>query len=71
MTVIPRNTLRSLRTIILMVMLAANRTHAAEQLFPACPIRFIVPNGAGVTTDLLARSVAPTRALGEGALFAP
>ncbi len=32
---------------------------AAEPPFPSRPIRFIVPNGAGGTTDLVARSVAP------------
>ena len=32
---------------------------AAEPPFPVRPIRFIVPNGAGGTTDLVARSVAP------------
>ena len=32
---------------------------AAEAPFPSRPIRFIVPNGAGGTTDLVARSVAP------------
>jgi len=32
---------------------------AAEPSFPTRPIRFIVPNGAGGTTDLVARSVAP------------
>ena len=32
---------------------------AADLSFPSRPIRFIVPNGAGGTTDLVARSVAP------------
>ena len=32
---------------------------AADTSFPSRPIRFIVPNGAGGTTDLVARSVAP------------
>jgi tripartite-type tricarboxylate transporter receptor subunit TctC len=32
---------------------------AAVSSFPSRPIRFIVPNGAGGTTDLVARSVAP------------
>ena len=32
---------------------------AEAPLFPLRPIRFIVPNGAGGTTDLVARSVAP------------
>ena len=32
---------------------------AADPTFPSRPIRFIVPNGAGGTTDLVARSVAP------------
>ena len=32
---------------------------AADTVFPSRPIRFIVPNGAGGTTDLVARSVAP------------
>ncbi len=32
---------------------------AADTGFPTRPIRFIVPNGAGGTTDLVARSVAP------------
>lgn len=31
----------------------------AESTYPSRPIRFIVPNGAGGTTDLVARSVAP------------
>ncbi len=32
---------------------------AAEPQYPSRPIRFIVPNGAGGTTDLVARAVAP------------
>ena len=46
---------------------SAMRSHAAEPNFPSRPIRFIVPNGAGGTTDLVARSVAPklSDALGQ------
>src|SRR5688572_14823220 len=32
---------------------------AAEAPYPSRPLRFIVPNGAGGTTDLVARAVAP------------
>jgi tripartite-type tricarboxylate transporter receptor subunit TctC len=32
--------------------------HAAEPAFPARPIRFVVPNAAGGSTDLVARTVA-------------
>jgi tripartite-type tricarboxylate transporter receptor subunit TctC len=42
-----------------MVTLVASCTRAAALPFPSRPIRFIVPNGAGGTTDLVARSVAP------------
>jgi tripartite-type tricarboxylate transporter receptor subunit TctC len=59
MTQSPRNTLRSLRATVLMATLAASCAHAAQPPFPSRPIRFIVPNGAGGTTDLVARSVAP------------
>lgn len=34
------------------------QAHAAEPAFPTRPIRFIVPNAAGGSTDLVARSVA-------------
>ena len=46
---------------------SAMRSHSAEPNFPSRPIRFIVPNGAGGTTDLVARSVAPklSDALGQ------
>jgi tripartite-type tricarboxylate transporter receptor subunit TctC len=37
----------------------STQASAAELPFPSRPIRFIVPNGAGGTTDLVARSVAP------------
>ena len=39
---------------------------AAAAPFPARPIRFIVPNGAGGTTDLVARAIAPKLAAGIG-----
>ncbi len=44
-----------------MCVLACAGAHvsAADTPFPSRPIRFIVPNGAGGTTDLVARSVAP------------
>ena len=38
---------------------ASVEARTAEPPFPSRPIRFIVPNGAGGTTDLVARSVAP------------
>lgn len=41
------------------LMLAHAHACAAEPVYPSRPIRFIVPNGAGGTTDLVARSVAP------------
>lgn len=46
---------------IVLCALASAGAHAgaAELSFPSRPIRFIVPNGAGGTTDLVARSVSP------------
>jgi tripartite-type tricarboxylate transporter receptor subunit TctC len=45
----------------------ATHVAAAEANYPARPLRFIVPNGAGGTTDLVARAVAPklAEALGQ------
>lgn len=57
---VPRNTLRYLRATMCILALSAP-AHAAEphavSSFPIRPIRFVVPNGAGGTTDLVARSV--------------
>ena len=42
----------------LVVLWVSAQAHAAEPALPARPIRFIVPNAAGGSTDLVARSVA-------------
>lgn len=54
-----RRALPALRAVAGIVALASLEVQAAQLAFPTRPIRFIVPNGAGGTTDLVARSVAP------------
>lgn len=51
--------------VILLAFIAAPSLHAGEApAYPARPIRFIVPNGIGGSTDLVARTIA--QKLGEG-----
>ena len=58
-----------MRTILLFAvgLLAASATHAAESSYPVRPLRIIVPQSAGGSTDLVARLVAQklTDALGQ------
>jgi tripartite-type tricarboxylate transporter receptor subunit TctC len=60
-----RNTLRFLRATLCLAGVIVHATSAcaaaapAVSAYPTRPIRFIVPNGAGGTTDLVARAVAP------------
>ncbi len=58
---VPRKTLCFLRATIFFAGLVTYvaPAHAAAPPYPTRPIRFIVPNGAGGSTDLVARAVAP------------
>jgi tripartite-type tricarboxylate transporter receptor subunit TctC len=50
--------MRSPLYLTLALLCVSAQAHAAEAAFPARPIRFIVPNAAGGSTDLVARTVA-------------